>query len=147
MDRLAPGGGEHVVIRAAPLGTYSQPLLGLALAVFSKYLHGFGVAGVGGRQDLRQLAQGPCFPVLIGDRLGGALGVGEEPGGAAGVAPDRPRAFPALAPMALPSAGTCAGSGTAVIAPSSRAARSAHSPAQYCFKAAAPHRGLASRPA
>lgn len=43
MDRLAPGGGEHVVVGAAPFGTYSQPLLGLALAVISKYLHGFGV--------------------------------------------------------------------------------------------------------
>ena len=43
MDRLAPGGGEHVVVGAAPLGAYSQPFPGLALAVISKYLHGFGV--------------------------------------------------------------------------------------------------------
>ena len=50
--------GEHLVVGAAPLGTYSQPLLGLALAVISKYLHGFGVdadgagpAAVGGSLD------------------------------------------------------------------------------------------------
>ena len=43
VDRLAPGGGEHVVVGAAPLGTYSQPFSGLALAVISEYLHGFGV--------------------------------------------------------------------------------------------------------
>jgi hypothetical protein len=43
VDRLAAGGGEHVVTGAASLGTYCQPLPGLGLAVISKYLHGFGL--------------------------------------------------------------------------------------------------------
>jgi hypothetical protein len=43
VDRLAPGGAEHVVVGTAPFGTDSQPLLGLALTVISEYLHGVGV--------------------------------------------------------------------------------------------------------
>lgn len=39
VDGLAPGGGEHVVIGAAPLGTDSHPLLGPAFAVISEHLH------------------------------------------------------------------------------------------------------------
>ena len=36
-------GGEYVIVAAPPLGTYFQPLLGLALAVISEHLHGAGV--------------------------------------------------------------------------------------------------------
>ena len=43
VDRLAPGGREHVVVGAAPLGTYFQPFPCLALAVISEYLHGVGI--------------------------------------------------------------------------------------------------------
>ena len=58
MDWLAPGGGEHVVVGAAPLGTYSQPLTGLALAMIPELLHGIGIdadgagsAALGGSLD------------------------------------------------------------------------------------------------
>ena len=58
VDRLAPGGGEHVVVSAAPLGACSQPLPGLALAVISEHLRGAGVdadgagsAALGGSLD------------------------------------------------------------------------------------------------
>lgn len=58
MDRLAPGGGEHVVIGPAPFGTYFQPFLGLAFAVIPQHLHGArvdadgaGPAALGGALD------------------------------------------------------------------------------------------------
>src|SRR5262249_38690645 len=58
VDRLSPGGREHVVVSAAPLGTYPQPLTGLALAVLPEHLHGVGVdangagpAALGGSLD------------------------------------------------------------------------------------------------
>ena len=47
VDRLAPGSGEDVMVRAAPLRAYSQPLRGLMFAVISEHLHGVVVDGDG----------------------------------------------------------------------------------------------------
>ena len=68
MEGLAPGGGEHVVIGAAPLGTDSQPLLGLAFAVTSEHLHGVGVDADGARPA----ALGCSFDALTRDDGGRA---------------------------------------------------------------------------